>query len=303
MTTFNRISERMIRQIEQVWTKNLWPESLLAWWDAHLYTQRIGKDFDIRKPRTFSEKIQWYKIFYHNPILPRIVDKYEFKQYIAEKLGEGHTIPILGIYNNSEEFRKAWDKLPDKFCLKSTIQSDGKYILFIDKSKNNIDALCEEIKEWFKTKNTHKNSLCWAYYGTTPRVLAEEYVENIKDQLFDYKFYCFQGEPECICASIEHFQDEYYPITYYSTNWEKLDVRSGKHRTDDIPHPAHLEQMIAYAKALSKPFPFVRVDFFDTPNKLYLAELTFYPGGGFFKYTPSSYDDKLGALFILPNQQ
>lgn len=299
----NRILEQAIRRIERVWTKNLWPESLLAWWDAHLYTKRVGKDFDIRKPRTFSEKIQWYKIFYHNPILPQIVDKYEFKQYIAEKLGEGHTIPLLGIYNNPEDLKMAWDKLPNKFCLKSTIQSDGKYILFIDKSKYNIDALCEEIKNWFKTKNTHKNSLCWAYYGTTPRVLAEEYVENIKDQLFDYKFYCFQGKPECICASIEHFQDEHYPITYYSTNWEKLDVRSGQHRTDDIPRPAHLEEMIAYAKKLAKPFPFVRVDFFDTPDKLYLAELTFYPGGGFFKYTPSSYDDKLGKLFILPTQQ
>lgn len=294
--------EKVIHVIERCWTKNHWPESLLAWWDSYLYTQRTGEEIDIRKPQTFSQKIQWYKIFYKNPILPKIVDKYEFKKYIAEQLGEGHTIPLLGIYNNPEEFRAAWETLPNKFCLKSTIQSDGKYILFIDKSKYQIEELCKEIREWFKVKNTHKNSLCWAYYGTTPRVLAEEYAENIKDQLFDYKIFCFNGKPESIYAASEHFQDSDYPITYYDQNWNKMEVRYGKHRTDDIPRPAHLEEMIEYAKKLATPFPFVRVDFFDTTDKLYLAEMTFYPGGGFFKYNPEDYDEKLGKLFPIPKE-
>ena len=46
--------------------------------------------------------------------------------------------------------------------------------------------------------------------------------------------------------------------------------------------------------------PFVRVDFFDTKEKLLMAELTFYPGGGNTSYSPISFDEKLGELFVLP---
>ena len=71
-------------------------------------------------------------------------------------------------------------------------------------------------------------------------------------------------------------------------------------KNDDIPKPIHLEEMIRICKVLSKDFPFVRVDFFDTDDKLYVAELTFYPGGGNTPYNPIDFDKLLGDMFILP---
>ncbi len=50
----------------------------------YLYGKRI--DFD--NPKTFSEKLQWLKIFYHDPILTKMVDKYDVKQYVVDKIVE-----------------------------------------------------------------------------------------------------------------------------------------------------------------------------------------------------------------------
>ena len=37
------------------------------------------------------------KFNYFDPSLSKIVDKYEFKQYIKEYLGDGYTIPLIGV--------------------------------------------------------------------------------------------------------------------------------------------------------------------------------------------------------------
>lgn len=76
--------------------------------------------------------------------------------------------------------------------------------------------------------------------------------------------------------------------------------RTDSGRVTPIPMPAHFNEMKSMASKLSSGFPFVRVDFFDTDEKLYLAEMTFNPGGGFFKYEPDDLNRIMGDLFILP---
>lgn len=71
------------------------------------------------------------------------------------------------------------------------------------------------------------------------------------------------------------------------------------HRTRFIPKPPHFEEMKEIATKLSQDFPFIRVDFFDTPDKLYMAELTFYPGGGLTQYYPVEFNKLLGDMFEL----
>lgn len=79
-----------------------------------------------------------------------------------------------------------------------------------------------------------------------------------------------------------------------------MDVKSGNHRVEMIPKPRHYDDMLNLARMLGKGLPFVRVDFFDTDDNLYVAEMTFYPGGGFFSYKPESFNYLMGDLFELP---
>lgn len=281
-------------------TYNHWPQWLLEYLNMQVYQSKCGYTFDLDKPELFTEKIQWYKFRYMHPEMGRYVDKVLFKGLIEEKLGLGHTIPMYGNWTSVEDFRSAWNSLPEKFCLKSNLSSEGNFIKVIERSKTDLDSLCRELVEWLKPKNLLINSFCRGYHNATPKILAEKYEENVKDQLYDYKFYCFGGLPHCVCASINHFQDEHYPISYFDLDWNLMPVKSGVHKSEFIPKPKHFEEMIELAKKLSEGFPFLRVDFFDTDEKLYMAELTFYPGGGFFKYDPASFNKEMGDLFILP---
>ena len=295
-----------IKAIKQLLpSKNHWPTFLLENRLMNYYEKQVGYRMDIRHPQSFTEKLQWYKLYYNGDgHLERIVDKYLFKDYIKEHLGEGYTIPLLGAWTDINQLEKDWNSLPEEFCLKSTLQSDGNCIKFIhNKSSIPFDTIKKELKEWLNPKKTLINSFCKAYYNATPRILAEEYMQNVKDQLFDYKFFCFDGEPYCIYTAVEHFSERGSTITFYDLNWKKMDVQYGNHEVGDLPKPKHFEEMLAISKKLSKGFPFLRVDFFDTKDKLLLAELTLYPGGGNTPYKPNSFNETLGNLFKLPSSK
>lgn len=277
-------------------------EKMLIKW----YQDTRGKTLDLKNPVTFTEKLQWMKLYYRHPDLTRCVDKYTFKQYIKEKLGDGYTAPLIQVWNSPDEV-SIRDVPAQKFVLKSTLQSDGKFIVLVtDKDALDIDAVENEIKtHWFDTRQLLTNSFCSAYYGAKPRVIVEAYVEEFAGCANDYKLFCFHGKPAFFYVAEDHFKNgentEVYPITFYDLDWNVMDVRYGKHTTNPhVARPYHMEEMIRIAKKLSSEFAFVRVDFFDTPDKLYLAELTFYPGGGATPYYPESFDEKMGSMLNLP---
>lgn len=289
----------IIRTFEK--SKNKWSSDKIIKGVMQGYKNNHGYEFDIYNPVLFTEKLQWYKIFYENENLTNIVDKYLFKQYIKEHLGDGYTIPLYGAWTSIADLERDWNNLPETFCLKSTLQSDGNFIKIIHK-KSDVDfkELKGELKQWLKVKNTLINSYCRAYYNAVPRIIAEEFVVQINDQLYDYKFFCFSGKPTYAYVAKDHFESDDYSITFFDLDWNKLDVKYGVHTNDDAQKPYHYEEMLEISKKLSKDFPFVRVDFFDTKDKLYLAELTFYPGGGLTPYEPVSFNRLMGDMFVLP---
>lgn len=270
------------------------------------YKKKMGKALDLKHPVTFTEKLQWIKLFYTHPDMRRCVDKIDFKDYVREKIGEGYTASIIAVWNSPDEV-SVKDIKAEKYVIKSTLQSDGIFIQPVtDIDQLNIIELENEIKEkWFDTKRLLTNSYCSAYYGARPRVVVEEFIEEFANAANDYKLFCFHGKPAFFYVAEDHFKNgentTVYPITFYDLNWELMDVRYGEHTINpNVPKPFHLEEMIQLAAKLSEPFPFVRVDFFDTHNKLYLAELTFYPGGGVTPYHPESFDYKMGEMLHVP---
>ena len=60
--------------------------------------------------------------------------------------------------------------------------------------------------------------------------------------------------------------------------------------------PRCLDEMLKVAEQLSRPFPYVRVDFYVVESKPILGEMTFRPFGGFMRWHPDSADFVLGAF-------
>ncbi len=269
------------------------------------YKSRMGSDLNLETPKLFTEKLQWIKLFYAHPDMKRCVDKIDFKDYVKEKIGDGYTARIITVWNSPEEVSIKSIKAK-KFVIKSTLQSDGIFIVPVTSiDQLDISALEKEIKEkWFDTRLLLTNSYCSAYYGAKPRVVIEEFIEEFANAANDYKLFCFHGQPAFFYVAEDHFKNgenqNVYPITFFDLNWKPMDVKYGNHTINpDVKKPVHFDQMIELAKKLAEPFPFVRVDFFDTNEKLYLAELTFYPGGGVTPYHPESFNRKMGSMLKL----
>ena len=271
-----------------------------------LYESRMGYRFDINNPVLFTEKIQWYKEFYRADGLDRVVDKYLFKGYVEEKLGKGYTIPLLGMWTDVKSLMKDWDSLPDTFVLKSTCQSEGNFIEFVhDKSKVDVKKLKRDLAAWLEPMNTLVNTYCGAYQNVVPRIIAEEYMQQPNGQLYDYKCFCFGGKPFCFYVATDHFvaaDFKTYGISFYDLDWNLMDVHYGTHEQNHVPKPQRFDEMVRISEKLSAGFPFVRVDFFETADQLFVAELTLYPGGGLTPYKPESFNRQMGDMFVLPEE-
>lgn len=55
----------------------------------------MGYPLDLENPKTFSEKLQWLKVNYREPIQTVMVDKYEAKNFIAQRVGEQYIFAHL----------------------------------------------------------------------------------------------------------------------------------------------------------------------------------------------------------------
>ena len=260
------------------------------------FYRETGYKLNLTSPKTFNEKINWLKLFYRNDDMTRIVDKYEFKNYIKEKLGDGYTASLLGVWDNVEDIDFA--SLPNKFVLKCNAQSDDKGVKIVEnKDKLDIEALKEEMQHWLVPEETLKTSFCWAYHNVPLRIIAEEYLECPTGKLDDWKIFCFNGLPKLGYTNVRNegrlafFDMDYNQIMIQYRNFDC----SG----DLPPKPKFYAEMLKIAEKLAKPFPFVRVDFYETQDKILLGEMTFYPGGGYGKYNPIDWDYKLGEWLDL----
>lgn len=266
------------------------------------YKIKLGRPLNLKEPKRFTEKIQWYKINYRNPVMHQCVDKYLVRDYVKSKGLDEILIPLFGYYKSINEVK--WDLLPNEFVLKTTHGGGGLNVLVCN-DKFNLDY--KEVKEkfYFKDKNVKTNSLGreWAYYGLKPGIVVEKLLineDNPKAGVNDYKIFCFNGEPKYIVVDIDRYIG--HKRNFYDINWNNLNVSSDCPKVDrQINKPKNLEKMLNVASKLSEDFPFVRVDLYNISGKIYFGELTFYPWSGYVSFNPDEFDFKIGENLDLPN--
>ena len=100
-----------------------------------IQTKDDGK-LNLNNPKTFNEKLQWLKLNGRKPEYTIMADKYEVRQYVAEKIGEEYLIPIVGVWDKFEDID--FDKIPNQFVLKPN-HTSGNVFIFKDKSKINYE--------------------------------------------------------------------------------------------------------------------------------------------------------------------
>jgi hypothetical protein len=232
-----------------------------------------------------------------------MVDKYAVKEYVATIIGEEYIIPTLGVWDRPEDID--WDSLPDKFVLKTTHGGGGTGVIICkDKTTFDKDDAIAKLKKSLD-KCIYKSLREWPYKNVRKRIIAETFLEesySIKNTcgLSDYKFYCFDGEPQIMMVSVGRFSDNLC-FDYYDMKWNKTSLLLGGPNSD-INHkcPSCFEEMKNLCKKLSKDIPHVRCDFYIINNKPLFGELTFFDGSGLMKFLDHTWNYKLGAMIKLP---
>ena len=258
----------------------------------NFYKEKTGFDLDLKSPETFSEKMNWYKLNVRMPLMVQCADKYAVREYVKECGYEECLNEIYGVYNSVFDINI--DNLPERFVLKA---AHGSHMNIIVKEKNDYNWLKEKIIMWtWLHQNIYWGGREWCYKDIPKRIIAEKYLEDESGELRDYKFFCFNGEPCYLQYDIGRFNNKHYR-NYYDMSLKLLslsdDVPNNNEIVLDIPRDS-LTNMIEIARKLSKPFQFVRTDFYYVKNKIYFGELTFYHNGGITWFNPPEYDIVFG---------
>ncbi len=266
-----------------------------------LFKARMGKELDLKKPRTFNEKLQWLKLYDRKPEYTMMVDKYKVRDYIAELLGEEYLIPLLGVWDDPDEIN--FDKLPNQFVLKCNHNSGLGMCICKDKSKLNIPKVKAELRKGL-AQDYYLTGREWPYKDVQRKIIAEIYMsDNSADGLIDYKFMCFNGEVKCSFVCSDRFTSEGLHVTFYDREWQIMPFeRHYPRAVVPIEKPKCYDEMLQMAMTLSKDIPFVRVDFYEIGGRPYFGELTFFPGSGYEEFTPEEWDTTLGSWISLPEK-
>lgn len=267
-----------------------------------LYYLLMGQKLDLQNPQKFTEKIQWLKAYDRNPMKSVLADKYAARDYIKNKIGEEHLIPLLGVWNHFEEID--FNKLPDEFVLKCN-HASGANIIVRQKDKMNKHELKHELEKWLDI-NYAFMYLEFHYRDINPKIIAEKYIEEADGNLFDYKVHCFHGEPMYIQVIGDRDLRKHLGLQMvYDFDWNEQPWAVGgypKYKRK-LKRPPELEQLYQLSKVLCEEFVYVRIDFYIVSGRILFGEMTFTPGAGFYQYNEDwepEMDLSLGEKIRLP---
>lgn len=270
------------------------------WLVRYRYRRATGKRFDERAPRTLDEKLLWLMLYWRHPLKSRCADKYAVRSYIEEN-GLGPLLTeLLGVYDSSREID--FDGLPGRFVLKVT-HGCGFNIICPDKNMLDADEARRKLDVWMKADISGLFGELH-YAAIKPKIICEAFLEDRPGQpLNDYKVYCFHGQAHCVMACTGRTAKGAF-YDFYDRGWQtKLAYSKTSLKADrNIPKPAAYEEIIEAAERLSKPFPFVRVDFYSVKGRAKFGEMTFTPHACIDTNMTDLAQNTMGDLLELPDK-
>lgn len=254
-----------------------------------------GVNINLENPITIQDKLAWLNIYDQDELKVKCADKIKLHEYCKEVLGEDICIPLIKVYDNVGEIN--WDELPQQFVIKCN-HGSGMNIIVKDKSKLNIEDAKGKLNRWMKDDFAFRNGFEAHYHDIPHKILVEEYMDDGHSTLFDYKFWCFNGKPRfwTINDSLGHGN-----IIHYNMKKQRIDLdrKDLPHNIESYEFPKQYNEMVVFSQKLSERFKFVRVDFYEVSDTIYLGEMTFTPGAMAFRYVTEKNDIKVGSFLKL----
>lgn len=264
----------------------------------NIFFKHVGYDLDLNSPLTLNEKLQWLKLNYKDPNLTTCADKLAVRKYISSSIGAEYLIPLVFATNNPDDLLDF--EFPDyPFIIKANHDSGGYHIVRNRKNMNKEEVVANA-RAWLKN-NHYLKTKEWQYKNIPPMIIVEKLLLGDDGKIpNDIKFSCINGRVEIVHVDsnkeIKHLRNNYTrDFEPLLVNWPEEYQRNVYIQKDKM-----FNKVRDLAEKLSKPFPFVRVDFYIIGDDIYFGELTFHPTSGFGRFFPQYYDYKFGSKLQLP---
>lgn len=264
------------------------------------YRLLFGRWINWKNPKTFTEKLQWLKVYHYGIKESCLVDKILVKDYVAARLGEGYVLPTLGIWNKAEDI--SFESLPKEYVLKCNHDSGSIFFSKGDEPINHQKAR-EKLTKTLKT-NYYWTGCETPYRFVKPQIFAEPLMKSsASGGLRDYKFFCFNGEPKMFKIDFNRFIDHH--ANYYDVEGNLLpfgEIAPPPSFEKRIIIPSNLSMMVDIARKLSQGLPFARIDLYNVDERIVFGEITLFPTSGFGRFTDDEWDLRLGSWLTLPSK-
>lgn len=261
------------------------------------YQKEFGEKPNLDQPLTFTEKINWLKLYCHDDLLTACADKYKVREFVRERGCEEILKQLYGVYTKTADINLT--NLPNSFALKV---NHGCKQQLLCVNKENVDwNFCYRLFDFYLKFSNYYVAREWAYKNILPRIICEEHLNPTGVPFYEYNFYCYDGVPRFV-EVIYKIDSKNKQAGMFDINLNSLNREYQAKKLDLVPKTTEsYKKMVAYAAKLSEGFRFVRVDLSFANEKIYFGELTFYPLGGIYKFKPISLDHKLGEFLKIPD--
>lgn len=272
----------------------------------HDWKKWKGYKVDWKNPRDLNEKIQWLICNGDTSAWGKLADKIAVRDFVTERGLGDLLVPMYGHWKTAGEI--PWDDLPGQFVLKCNHDSGSAHV--VDKTEG-FDKAAIEADLGFRLGRKYGYVNGETYYNSIrPEILAEKFMVQTRPEgvgpddrrfatLIDYKIWCFDGRPVSIWACYNRTSEGTY-VNIYDLDWkchQEVSVFTDHYRDGKgaLPRPEHLGEMLRSASVLSKGFPEVRVDLYDTEGKVWFSEMTFASLEGKMDFYTEDYLAELGS--------
>ena len=268
--------------------------------DLQRFEKIMGYKCNFANPKSHNEKVMWKKYKDRDPLLTITSDKIKVKGYVEDVLGKNTGMFSQRLYEGYDLADSV--KYMNKPCVIKMNNASGRNI-FISEANDKIISEAVSLiisKEWM-TKKYGAEKDEWAYQDIKPGLVIEKKIFD--SQHGCHRFLCFNGRVEYV--QVHWYSDFKFlsvpnvsSVSTFDRDWELQEVTYKDYSIRNHPRPTRLDYLIKCSEKLSEPFNFCRIDYMlDENEKIYFGEITHYPVSGKCKFTPVSFDYKLGELW------
>jgi hypothetical protein len=254
------------------------------------YRLYFGEWPDYDHPRTVNEHIQAYMLRCRSPLLHIAADKALAREHVANTIGPQYLVPALGLWPAVASI--PIETLPRPCVLKPTVGS-GQVLFLRSGEEVNLCQTRLTLQRWLDTEYSRMNRE-WCYDRLHGKIIAETLLTDEHGGVpADYKLYVIGGAVRFIQVDRGRFCR--HTRNLYDTDWRLLPARLSLENHAPDTRPDCLVEMIDITLQLARCFEFLRVDCYVVGGRLYVGELTNYPGAGFERFIPHAFALELGA--------